>query len=83
MHVYYQRMRDLAYKFSSSPDAIDIALRFTLRTGVHTAIVGTTSPKHMRSNIQVIRNLDGSDPHYEEIRDRWRQIAAPDWIGQM
>jgi hypothetical protein len=83
MHVYYSRMRSLAYKFVTSSDAISVALRFTLRTGIHTAIVGTTSPQHMRSNIEALRNLKGCDPHYEEIRDRWRQFAAPDWIGQM
>jgi aryl-alcohol dehydrogenase-like predicted oxidoreductase len=83
MHVYWSRIRALDYRFIGAPDAIAKALRFTLRTGVHTAIVGTTSLQHMRSNIEAIRDLNGSDPRYEEIRDRWRQIAGPDWIGQM
>ena len=83
MHVYYRRMRALDFGFLGAPHAIDTALRFTLRTGVHAAIVGTTSLKHMRSNIEAVRNLNASDPRYEEIRDRWRQIAGPDWIGQM
>jgi aryl-alcohol dehydrogenase-like predicted oxidoreductase len=83
MYVYYSRMRELAYKFVGSPDAIARALRFTLRTGIHTAIVGTMSLQHLRSNIEAVRDLNGSDPDYQEIRDRWRQIAGADWIGQM
>jgi len=83
MHVYWSRICALDYRFIGAPDAIAEALRFTLRTGVHTATVGTTSLPHIRSNIEAIRDLNGSDPRYEEIRDRWRQIAGPDWIGQM
>jgi aryl-alcohol dehydrogenase-like predicted oxidoreductase len=83
MHAYYRRMRALNYRFIGTSDAIATALRFTLRTGVHTAIVGTTSLQHMRSNIEAIGDIGGSDPHYEEIRDRWRQTAAPDWVAQM
>ena len=83
MHVYWSRMRALDYGFVRAPDAIANALRFTLCTGVHTAIVGTTSLQHMRSNIEAIRDdLNPSDRRYEDIRDRWKQIAGPDWTGQ-
>jgi aryl-alcohol dehydrogenase-like predicted oxidoreductase len=84
MHVYWSRMRALGYGFVGEPDAIANALRFTLHTGVHTAIVGTRSLQHMRSNIEAIRDdLNASDRYYEEIRSTWKQIAGPDWIGQM
>jgi aryl-alcohol dehydrogenase-like predicted oxidoreductase len=83
LHVYYDRMRVLDYKFTNEPDAIAKALRFTLRTGVHTAIVGTTSLQHMRSNIKAAHNVNEFDPQYVEIRDRWQKIAAPDWGGQI
>ena len=83
LHVYWNRMRALEYRFVAAPDAIATALIFTLRTGVHTAIVGTTSLQHMRSNIEAIRDLGANDVEYEVIRERWRQIAGPDWIGQM
>jgi aryl-alcohol dehydrogenase-like predicted oxidoreductase len=82
-HVYWKRMRALDYSFLSKSDAAAIALRFTLRTGVHTAIVGVTSLQHMRSNIKAIQNLGADDPQYEVIRERWRTVAGPDWVGQM
>ena len=83
MHVYWTRTRALNYGFIHAADAIAEALRFTLRTGVHTAIVGTTSLQHMRSNIAAIQNMDRSGPGYDEIRYTWKKIAEPDWIGQM
>jgi aryl-alcohol dehydrogenase-like predicted oxidoreductase len=82
LDVYWNRMRSLGYRFSAAPDAIATALRFTLQTGVHTAIVGTTSLEHLQSNIEAIRDLRASDKQYEEIRGRWRQVATPEWVGQ-
>jgi aryl-alcohol dehydrogenase-like predicted oxidoreductase len=82
LRVYYDRMRALDYRFTTEPDAIATALRFTLSTGAHTAIVGTTSLDHMRSNIEAALAFGGVDARYEEIRDRWREIASPDWVGE-
>jgi aryl-alcohol dehydrogenase-like predicted oxidoreductase len=83
LHVYWSRMRELGYQFIAAPDAIATALRFTLHTGVHTAIVGTTSLEHVRSNIEAIQDLAVNDLQYAAIRERWRQVATPEWIGQM
>jgi aryl-alcohol dehydrogenase-like predicted oxidoreductase len=83
LHVYYNRMRALDYAFASEHDAIAIALGFTLRAGVHSAIVGTTSIEHMRSNIKIALTLGEVDPRYAQIRDRWREIATADWVGQV
>jgi hypothetical protein len=82
LHAYWGRMRALGYEFIATPNAIAIALRFTLRTGVHTAIVGTTSQEHMQSNIEAIRDPDAIDLEYGVIRERWRQVAGPEWVGQ-
>ncbi len=83
LHVYWSRMRSLDYEFTASSDAVATALRFTLQTGVHTAIVGTASLEHLQSNIEAIGDLRANDLQYETIRERWRQVARPEWIGQM
>ena len=82
MQAYWSRMRALRYAFLDAPAATNIALRFTLRTGVHTAIVGTTSLEHMQSNIDAVRDLDVIDSEYGAIRERWRMVAKPEWMGQ-
>jgi hypothetical protein len=82
LRTYWNRMRALEYRFISNPDAVASALRFTLRTGVHTAIVGVTSLQHMRFNIEAVQNSGVNDPPYEAIRERWRQVSGPDWVGQ-
>jgi aryl-alcohol dehydrogenase-like predicted oxidoreductase len=83
MQDYWQRIAALNYGFIGTSDAVAKALRFTLMAGVHTAIVGTTSLHHMRSNIEAVRKLGAGDPDYEEIRRRWREIAPPNWVGKM
>lgn len=83
LQVYWNRMRALGHPFAAKPDAIATALKFTLQTGVHTAIVGTTSLKHMRANIEALRDLTAPHHDYETIRQRWRHVARPEWAGQM
>jgi len=80
LKTYWNRLNLLGYEFVRSSDAVAIALAFTLKTGVHTAIVGTTSFHHMRSNIAAIGR---KDPAYDAIRERWKQIALQDWVAQM
>ena len=82
MHAYWQRLNILNYPFATKPDAVATALRFTLRTGVHTAIIGTTSLQHMRSNIAACQISAADDQQYKAVRARWREVAGPDWIGQ-
>lgn len=79
LHTYWSRMQSLHYDFVVNSNAAGIALGFTLRTGVHTAIVGTTSPQHMQSNIS---SASAKDVPFETIRMRWKQMASPEWVAQ-
>jgi aryl-alcohol dehydrogenase-like predicted oxidoreductase len=80
LQIYWHRMKALGYEFVNNSDAVSTALGFTLRTGIHTAIVGTTSAKHMRSNISA---LSTGEILYEPIRERWKETASKDWVAQM
>lgn len=83
-HVYWDRLEKLGYDFLKRPlpEAISIALRFTLAQGaVDTAIVGTTKPGRWRENEQLISTPLPWET-IDQIRDRWRQVAQPDWVGQ-
>lgn len=87
-HEYWRRLKILNYDFlrdwDRAQDAASIALRFTLSLpGVHTAIVGTQSPGRWQQNAELLRA--GPLPHarVEAIRARWREVAQPDWVGQV
>ena len=73
-------MQSLHYDFVANSGAVATALGFTLKTGVHTAIIGTTSPKHMQSNVSA---ASARDVPFEAIRKRWKQTASPAWVAQM
>jgi aryl-alcohol dehydrogenase-like predicted oxidoreductase len=83
-HVYWGRIQKLRYDFLGDPDqAVEMALRFTLSApGVQTAIVGTTKPEHWRKNVQyaIADTLDARQ--FDAIRNRWKQVAPADWVGQ-
>ncbi len=82
-YVYWDRLQSLHYDFLAEPEGLATALRFTLSTpGVHTALVGTTKPEHLRANVRLVAagSLDAGE--MESIRARWKQVARPDWIGQ-
>lgn len=82
-HVYWDRLRSLDYDFLKEPGGISTALRFTLSApGVHTALVGTRNPEHLRANIELVAAGPLEANRMEAIRSRWNQVAAPDWIGQ-
>ena len=83
MHAYWDRLRILDYGFLHDEEGIAAALRFTMATGVHTAIVGTTNPANMQANILAARSGCMSAVEYEAIRARWKRIACSDWTGQM
>jgi aryl-alcohol dehydrogenase-like predicted oxidoreductase len=82
-HVYWDRLQALRYDFLQEPGGIGIALRFTLSApGVHTVLVGTTKPDHLRANIALLAAGPLEASRSEAIRARWKQVAGADWIGQ-
>jgi aryl-alcohol dehydrogenase-like predicted oxidoreductase len=81
-HVYWKRLRELDYDFFRSNTAVATALQFTLSTGVHTAIVGTTRPEHLRANVQTLTGRMPAD-EYMAIRSRWERVATEEWVPQM
>jgi aryl-alcohol dehydrogenase-like predicted oxidoreductase len=84
-HEYWERLKKLDYPFlkNNLEKAIAVALRFTLSVpGVHTAIVGTTKPGRWSENAELLKSGALQKGEFEEIRKRWKQIAAKNWIGQ-
>ncbi len=89
-HPYWQRLQALAYPFvQDDPEApieaaAAVALRFTLSVpGVHTAIVGTSNPKRWQQNASVLEQGPLPDAEFAAIRQRWSEVAQPDWVGQI
>lgn len=90
-HVeYWKRLQKLKYPFATGdarktpgPNGpVGTALRFTLQQpGVHVAIVGTSKPERWSENAALTR--PGPLPHdqHQAIRDRWKEVAPPDWVG--
>ena len=55
LRAYWERLQKLRYDFLQSERALEIALRFSLSaSGVHTAIVGTTNPRHLREDADFV-----------------------------
>jgi aryl-alcohol dehydrogenase-like predicted oxidoreductase len=84
-HEYWRRLRELDYDFLRAPlsESIAIALRFTLSLdGVHTAIVGTTSPERWAQNAALLAHGPLPKPEIDAIRRRWRTVASAGWTGQ-
>ncbi len=83
---YWERLRKLDYDFlrGDAPQAVSIALRFTLSaSGVHTAIVGTKNPRRWRENAELLAAGPLPAERIDKIRGRWRQTAEPSWGGQI
>ena len=75
-----------ALGFAGRPEEAwpELALRFTLsQPGVHTAIIGTTNPKHAEANIAAANKGPLSTDVVGKIRAAFRQ-ADPrgTWTGQ-
>jgi aryl-alcohol dehydrogenase-like predicted oxidoreductase len=82
---YRDRLKRLDYDFlkASARESVAMALRFTLSVpGVHTAIVGTTRPGRWQHNADAIAAGPLPKSDYEMIRERWRTVAKPNWVGQ-
>jgi len=84
---YWERLQKLAYPFlagGASDEAVGTALRFTLaQVGVTTAIVGTKNPERWRANAALLSGAGPlPDADVRAIRERWKAVCAPDWVGQ-
>ncbi len=80
---YWQRMKELNYpELSTDRPAIEVALGFTLSAGVHTMIVGASSPRRITDNVAELEFLGFTPSEYESLRSQWAKIAKPDWVGQ-
>jgi aryl-alcohol dehydrogenase-like predicted oxidoreductase len=89
---YWRRMGVLEYPFmrgdarmDSGPDgAAGVMLRFVAMVeGVHTMVVGTTSPGRWESNNALLQAGALSKERFDAIRERWDRLAGPDWRGQI
>ena len=80
---YWARWRELKFPYGSTEAVAGVSLRFTMTVpGVHTAIVGTTKLSRWHENVSVLAAGALPEPEYRLIRDRWREVARPDWVGQ-
>lgn len=85
-YPYWQRLQKLEYDFLRGDlgESTAIALRFVLSVpGVHSAIVGTTKPGRFSQNAEALQGGSLPAEIFEGIRSRWREIAPPDWVGQV
>jgi aryl-alcohol dehydrogenase-like predicted oxidoreductase len=80
--IYRDRLQRLRYEFLLGNRALEVALRFTLRSQVHTAIVGTRNPAHLLQNVEYASAGPLPPCEFEEIRARWKEVAMANWVGQ-
>jgi aryl-alcohol dehydrogenase-like predicted oxidoreductase len=82
--AYWERLQELQYDFLRGERAFEIALRFTISVpGVHTAIVGTKDPAHLLQNAEYAAAGFLDQDKFDMIRAKWKQVATPNWIGQI
>lgn len=86
-HVpYWERLQELNYPFLEKPlsESVGIAMRFTASIpSVHTMIVGTTRPGRWTENAEILAKGPLPSDEFQQIRDRWKQVAKGDWTGQI
>lgn len=83
---YWDRIEKLEFPFLELPleVSVGIALRFTLSVeGVASAIVGTTKPGRWQENAEYVNEGPLPEDEFRAIRQRWKEIAEDDWIGQV
>jgi aryl-alcohol dehydrogenase-like predicted oxidoreductase len=82
-YPYWERLRELKYPFLGTPEAFDTAVRFTLSVpGMHTAIVGCADVEMWRANAATVAKGPLPEAEYGAIRERWAEVAGPDWGGK-
>jgi aryl-alcohol dehydrogenase-like predicted oxidoreductase len=85
-HEYWDWLRKLNYPFlqtSNLDKAISGALRFVIAVpDVHIAIIGTTKPERWKQNAALLEAGLLKYEQFQEIRDRWCDVAPKTWIGQ-
>ena len=84
-YPYWKRLRKLDYEFLAAglEQSVATALRFVVTVpGVHTAIVGTTKPGRFAENARAVESGTLPAALFERIRNRWREVASSDWVGQ-
>ncbi len=82
---YWERLQKLKYDFINGniQRAASSALRFTLTVpGIHTAIVGTTKPGRYIENSKILAEGLLSKSDFDSIRNQWKNIAQPQWVGE-
>lgn len=77
--VYWDRLQELKYIY---PHMVDLALRFTLSQDIHVAIVGASKPERWKENSEIAIRGALDDETVSWIRNRWLDVAKPDWVGQ-
>lgn len=83
-YPYWERLQKLKYDFLEGKlrDTVGLALRFTLSVpGTHTGIVGTTKPERFQQNAAALDAGPLPKDLYQEIRNRWYEVAPADWTG--
>jgi aryl-alcohol dehydrogenase-like predicted oxidoreductase len=84
--TYWDRLQTLRYPFLQSAQlekSVALALRFTISVpGVCTAIVGTKNPARWEENARLLKSGSLGEKEFEEIRERWEEVAPKTWIGQ-
>ena len=88
---YWLRLQELAYDFAKGsakskegPDGTaGIAMRFTaMQPAVDVLIVGTSKPERWKQNADLMKAGPLSKQLADAIRNRWKETAKRDWIGQ-
>ena len=83
---YWNRLQKLKFDFikGNLSEEVALALKFTLAVpGVCTAIVGTTQPKRWQENAKMLDKGPISQESFEAIRQRWKDVAPANWVGQI
>jgi aryl-alcohol dehydrogenase-like predicted oxidoreductase len=85
-YPYWERLQKLKYDFlrADLAQSVATALRFVISvSGVHIAIVGTAKPGRFFENASALEAGTLTSDLFEAIRNRWRETAASNWVGQV